>query len=68
MAKKKNTAKRSRFLMMIFSLVGKIWRFFAKILGSTTRFVFRSSRELDPAHQRDGVAFLTKCVPISPSN
>ena len=57
MAKKKNTAKRSRFLMMIFSLVGKIWRFFAKILGSTTRFVFRSSRELDPAHQRDGVAF-----------
>ena len=57
MAKKKNTAKRSRFLMMIFSLVGKIWRFFAKILGSTTRFVFRSSRELDPAHQRDGFAF-----------
>ena len=57
MAKKKNTAKRSRFLMMIFSLVGKIWRFFAKILGSTTRFVFRSSRELDPAHQRDGIAF-----------
>ena len=43
--------------MMIFSLVGKIWRFFAKILGSTTRFVFRSSRELDPAHQRDGFAF-----------
>lgn len=57
MAKKKNTAKRSRFLMMIFSLVGKIWRFFGKILGSTTRFVFRSSRELDPAHQRDGIAF-----------
>ena len=58
MAKKKNTAKRSRFLAAILLSISWIWRFLAKTLGSATRFVFRSSRELDPAHQRDGIAFL----------
>ena len=57
MAKKKNTAKRSRFLTAILLSIGWIWRFLAKTLGRATRFVFRSSRELDPAHQRDGIAF-----------
>jgi S-DNA-T family DNA segregation ATPase FtsK/SpoIIIE len=35
-----------------------IWRFIAKSLGSAVRFVARGARDLDPAHQRDGIAFL----------
>ena len=35
-----------------------IWRFFAKALGGMVRFVARGARDLDPAHQRDGIAFL----------
>jgi DNA segregation ATPase FtsK/SpoIIIE, S-DNA-T family len=35
-----------------------IWRFIAKSLGSSVRFVARGARDLDPAHQRDGIAFL----------
>ena len=34
------------------------WRFFAKSLGKAVRFVARGARDLDPAHQRDGIAFL----------
>ena len=34
-----------------------IWRFFAKAIGSSVRFLARGARELDPAHQRDGIAF-----------
>ena len=34
------------------------WRFFAKSLGKGVRFVARGARDLDPAHQRDGIAFL----------
>jgi S-DNA-T family DNA segregation ATPase FtsK/SpoIIIE len=34
------------------------WRFVAKSLGSGVRFVARGARDLDPAHQRDGIAFL----------
>ena len=33
------------------------WRFIAKILGNSVRFIARGARDLDPAHQRDGVAF-----------
>lgn len=38
--------------------LGAIWRFIAKTLGSTVRFLARGARDLDPAHQRDGIAFL----------
>jgi len=34
-----------------------IWRFIAKALGSSVRFVAREVRDLDEAHQRDGLAF-----------
>ncbi len=34
-----------------------IWRFLAKAIGSSVRFLARGARELDPAHQRDGIAF-----------
>ena len=38
--------------------LASIWRFMAKSLGSAVRFVARGARDLDPAHQRDGIAFL----------
>ena len=34
-----------------------VWRFIAKTIGSSVRFLARGARELDPAHQRDGIAF-----------
>lgn len=56
MAKKKS-AKKSNLLAPIFRGLGWIWRLIAKAIGSGIRFIFRSSKELDPDHQRDGVAF-----------
>ena len=56
MAKKKST-KKSNLLAPIFRGLGWIWRLIAKTIGSSIRFIFRSSKELDPDHQRDGVAF-----------
>ncbi len=38
--------------------LASIWRFIAKSLGSAVRLVARGARDLDPAHQRDGIAFL----------
>jgi S-DNA-T family DNA segregation ATPase FtsK/SpoIIIE len=38
--------------------LASLWRFIAKSLGSGVRFVARGARDLDPAHQRDGIAFL----------
>ncbi len=38
--------------------LASLWRFIAKSLGSSVRFLARGARDLDPAHQRDGVAFL----------
>ena len=38
--------------------VGATWRFVAKSLGKSVRFIARGARDLDPAHQRDGIAFL----------
>jgi S-DNA-T family DNA segregation ATPase FtsK/SpoIIIE len=38
--------------------LASVWRFIAKSLGSSVRFLARGARDLDPAHQRDGVAFL----------
>ena len=57
MAKKKS-AKKSNLLAPIFRGLGWIWRLVARAIGSSIRFIFRSSKELDPDHQRDGVAFL----------
>ena len=38
--------------------IAATWRFIAKSLGKSVRFVARGARDLDPAHQRDGIAFL----------
>ena len=57
MAKRKRSAKKLRIFAPIIRGLTFLWRFIAKILGNSIRFIFRSSRELDPAHRRDGVAF-----------
>ena len=57
MAKKKTTSKKSNIFAPLLRAVGWFWRLIAKGLGNSIRFIFRSSQELDPAHQRDGVAF-----------
>ena len=38
--------------------LSSLWRFIAKSLGSRVGFIARGARDLDPAHQRDGLAFL----------
>jgi S-DNA-T family DNA segregation ATPase FtsK/SpoIIIE len=39
-------------------VVRGIWHFLARSVGSSVRFLARGARDLDPVHQRDGVAFL----------
>ena len=57
MAKKKKSATKLRIFAPLIRGSAYLWRFVAKILGNGIRFIFRSSKELDPAHQRDGIAF-----------
>jgi len=38
--------------------IAATWRFITKSLGKSVRFVARGAKDLDPAHQRDGIAFL----------
>jgi S-DNA-T family DNA segregation ATPase FtsK/SpoIIIE len=38
--------------------IAATWRFFAKSLGKSVRFLARGAKDLDSAHQRDGLAFL----------
>lgn len=58
MAARKSKQNRTSIIAKFFGLVGAIWRVIAKALGSSVRFIFRASTELDEAHQRDGFAFL----------
>lgn len=65
MAKRKKSKSRSASVGAglgrgLFS----IWRFIAKSLGNSVRFLARGARDLDPAHQRDGIAFLILIVAL----
>ncbi len=71
MAKRKKTSSSrtaSRKKNSIFGAFAKallsLWQFIARALGSAIRFVFRGAKELDPAHQRDGFAFLLLIVAL----
>jgi DNA segregation ATPase FtsK/SpoIIIE, S-DNA-T family len=63
-AKRKRTTNRKSggAGQSALSFVGRslsgLWRTIAKALGSTVRFLARGARDLDPAHHRDGLAFL----------
>jgi len=62
MAKKRTTSSKAKSRPSVFALIGRAligtWRFIAKAIGSTIRFLFKEARELDSAHHRDGLAFL----------
>ena len=50
--------KKNSVLAAFANALGGLWNLLAKLFGSSIRFVFRGAKELDPAHQRDGFAFL----------
>ena len=62
MANRKKAAasrgKKSSVLGAFAKALRSLWNLLAKLFGSSIRFVFRGAKELDPAHQRDGFAFL----------
>ncbi len=57
-ARRKASTKKSAAANGAARGIGAIWKFFAKTLGSSIRFIFRGAQDLDPAHQRDGLAFI----------
>ena len=57
-ARRKASSKKSAAANGAARGVGAIWKFISKTLGSSVRFIFRGAQDLDPAHQRDGMAFL----------
>ena len=57
-ARKKASTKKSAAANGAARGIGAIWKFIAKTLGSSIRFIFRGAQDLDPAHQRDGLAFI----------
>lgn len=61
MAKKKRSQSRGKSNGIGSSIargLAAIWRGLAKFLGKSIRFVAKGAKDLDPAHQRDGFAFL----------
>lgn len=61
MAQKKSSSRKSKSSGAGASLgrgLGGLWRFLAKTIGKSVRFLARGARDLDPVHQRDGIAFL----------
>jgi S-DNA-T family DNA segregation ATPase FtsK/SpoIIIE len=57
-ARRKASTKKSAAANGAARGIGAIWKFVAKTLGSSIRFIFRGAQDLDPAHQRDGLAFI----------
>ena len=45
--------------------LGGLWRYLAKSLGASVRFIARGARDLDPAHHRDGAALLVLLVALA---
>lgn len=56
--RKKSRTKSGAVTSALGRAIAATWHFFAKTFGSAIRFVARGARDLDPAHQRDGIAFL----------
>ena len=64
MAKKKTRTKSGGIGSSILRGLAAIWRGLAKYLGKSVRFVAKGAKDLDPAHQRDGFAFLLLILAI----
>ena len=58
-------AKRKKASKSVLSVLGSIWRTFAKGLGNTIRFTTRAAKDLDNAHQRDGAALLLVIIGLA---
>jgi S-DNA-T family DNA segregation ATPase FtsK/SpoIIIE len=64
-AKKKKRTTNKSFLKIVGSGLSSLWRFLAKTLGSSVRFVARGARDLDPEHHRDGAALLVLLLSLA---
>ena len=64
MAKKKTRTKSGGIGSSIMRGLAAVWRGLAKFLGKSIRFVAKGAKDLDPAHQRDGFAFLLLIIAI----
>ena len=64
MAKKKTRTKSGGIGSSILRGLAVIWRGLAKYLGKSIRFIAKGAKDLDPAHQRDGFAFLLLILAI----
>ena len=58
-------AKRKKASKSVLSVLGSIWRTFAKGVGNTIRFTTRAAKDLDSAHQRDGAALLLVIIGLA---
>jgi DNA segregation ATPase FtsK/SpoIIIE, S-DNA-T family len=56
--RKKAKTKSGAVTGALARAVAATWRFLAISLGKSVRLVARGAKDLDPAHQRDGIAFL----------
>ncbi len=65
MARKKTRSKSRSIVGTIGSALAAVWRFLAKSLGSSIRFVARGARDLDPEHHRDGAALLVLILSLA---
>lgn len=68
MAKRKRASTRgssTSVLAVIGRAISTIWHGIAKALGSSVRFLARGARDLDPAHHRDGAAFLVLLLSLA---
>ncbi|CAN2208537.1 FtsK DNA segregation ATPase FtsK/SpoIIIE and related proteins [Candidatus Nanopelagicaceae bacterium] len=65
MARKKTRSKSSSIVGTIGSALAGIWRFLAKTLGASVRFIARGARDLDPEHHRDGAALLVLILSLA---
>jgi len=64
-ARKKTRSKSRSIVGTIGSALTAVWRFLAKSLGSSIRFVARGARDLDPEHHRDGAALLVLILSLA---
>jgi len=62
--RKRSTSKTGAVSSALGRGLVALWRFFAKTIGSGIRFIARGARDLDPAHQRDGIAFFILILAI----
>jgi S-DNA-T family DNA segregation ATPase FtsK/SpoIIIE len=64
-AKKKKSSSSGSVLTSVTRAIATLWRYLAKSLGASVRFIARGARDLDPEHHRDGAALLVLILSLS---